>query len=331
MPMPPFLSELLASGQVPPEILQQMEAARDPALAQAGGGGFVQRGGEAPTFLQGQPPAPQQAPQAPQESQFSEFKPGPTNPTYADLFAENPAMGYAYLKAKGMPRNLYLNQIPLQGPDLKRYQDEEERRFNYFKARKDSRAAELALKRENRLEREAARREKESNRRLAALEEGKPLTVTELRDVRTDMQNMDMAEKALALLEGKSAGGLVGDKEATGLKGFVPDVLLQRFDPMGVDTRAALANIGSLRAQERSGGAIPAHEWERIKGFIPTDTDDPRTARKKLNQFLGEYRRALDNALQTFEGKKIPPGLRRDMERRAGGSRPSLEEILGRR
>lgn len=324
-----MFEELLASGQVPPEILQQMEAARDPRAARMRSGGFVQRGNEPPMAIPGM--MPQQPSQvdpatAPQMGQFQEFRPGPVNPTYADLYADNPEMGQAYLRSRGVPGHLQLGQVPLQGEDRKRYEDAEKRRFDYWKSRKDIEAAELARKREARLAAEGAARDKAADARMKRLEEGRPLTTVELRDVRKDIENMDSANLALTLLEGKNVKGMVGDKEATGWKGFVPDVILQRADPMGVDTRAALSNIGSLRAQERSGGAIPAHEWERIKGFIPTDTDDSRTARKKLRQFLDEYRRALRATMSTFEGRKIPQGLRKEIEGRAG--RPPLGEIF---
>jgi hypothetical protein len=305
-----MLQDLINSGQVPPEIMQQMEAARDPAA------GWVQAGG---------PPQVDPA-TAPRMSGMQEFKAGPVNPTYADLFAENPAMGYAYLKSRGLPQNLYLNQVPLQGDDRKRFEDAEKRRFDYWKSQRTVDQGELARQREERLEREGRARERAADARLRKLEEGRPLTSVELRDVRKDVENMDSAELALKLLEGQNVKGMVGDKEATGWKGFIPDVVLQRVDPMGVDTRAALSNIGSLRAQERSGGAIPPAEWERIKGFIPTETDNPVTARKKLRQFLDGYQRALRAHVSSFEGRKIPPGLRRDIERR---SRPSLEELLG--
>lgn len=314
MPVGSLLPELLASGQVPEDILRQMEAARDPAL------GWVQAGG--------QRPQPQVDPaSAPRMSRFEEFEPGPVNPTYADLYKDNTEMGYAYLRSKGIPRHLYLNQVPLQGDDLERFRDAEERRFNYWKSKKDVERAELAARRENRLADSADARERANDARMRRLEEGRPLTTTELREVRTDLGNMEAAELALNLLEGKNVKGMVGDRDATGWKGFAPDFVLQRIDPMGVDARAALSNIGSLRAQERSGGAIPAHEWERIKGFIPTDTDDPVTARKKLRQFIDEYRRSLRNHMSTYEGRKVPPRLRQDIEGRM--NRPPLDEIFG--
>jgi hypothetical protein len=310
MPVGSLLPQLLESGQVPEDILAQMESARDPAMG----------------FSQSQPPMQPQSVNPQNAPRMSEFEAGAMNPTYADLFKDNPAMGYAYLRSKGFPQHLYLNQVPLQGDDRKRFEDTEKRRFDYWRSQKDVEATQLAREREIRLEREGRAREKAADARTTRLEEGRPLTTVELRDVRTDLGNMDAAELALKLLEGKNVKGMVGDRAATGWKGFISDVILQRADPMGVDTRAALSNIGSLRAQERSGGAIPAHEWERIKGFIPTDTDSPVTARKKLRQFITEYQRALNNALATFEGRKVPPKLRQEMERRG---RPSLEELLG--
>lgn len=102
--------------------------------------------------------------------------------------------------------------------------------------------------------------------------------------------NLKKAETALALAEGKTVGGLVGDADATGWKGYAPDSLLQRVDEGGIDTRAAIADLGSMIIHERSGAAVTASEFPRLKPFIPTEKDDPPAVRKKLKRFVEIYK-----------------------------------------
>lgn len=113
-------------------------------------------------------------------------------------------------------------------------------------------------------------------------------------------QNLRMAENALDLVE--------RNKSATGLKGYLPDPLLQRTDPEGVDTRAAIANLGSMVIHDRSGAAVTASEFPRLRPFIPSTTDDPETVKKKLQQFVTEYRK-INNEMTDFykeSGYDIP-------------------------
>lgn len=111
--------------------------------------------------------------------------------------------------------------------------------------------------------------------------------------------NMRRAQRALRLMgEGQALPGETPDKDATGLKGFVPNLLLNRLDPKGVEARAAIADLGSLVIHERSGAAVTAAEFPRLAPFIPTEKDDPETARKKLRRFIQVYQEEM-NALQT--------------------------------
>lgn len=73
-------------------------------------------------------------------------------------------------------------------------------------------------------------------------------------------------------------------KEATGMKGYLPDMALNRMYPEGTEARAAVADIGSLVMHERSGAAVTASESPRLKPFIPLITDDKLTALKKLRR-----------------------------------------------
>ena len=72
--------------------------------------------------------------------------------------------------------------------------------------------------------------------------------------------------------------------ESTGLKGLLPDIVLNRFYPEGTVGRANVADIGSLVMHERSGAAVTASESPRLKPFIPLTTDDDKTVIKKLKR-----------------------------------------------
>lgn len=85
-------------------------------------------------------------------------------------------------------------------------------------------------------------------------------------------------DDAIAALEAKAGA------ESTGLKGYLPDVALNRMYPEGTEARAAVADIGSLIMHDRSGAAVTASESPRLKPFIPLVTDDKATALKKLKR-----------------------------------------------
>jgi hypothetical protein len=132
--------------------------------------------------------------------------------------------------------------------------------------------------------------------------------------------NLRMAENALALISGQSVGGAKGDKNATGIKSYLPDALLQRVDPSGVDTRAAIANLGSMVIHDRSGAAVTAAEFPRLRPFIPSANDAPEVVRKKLSQFVNEYRKVIDEMTDFYEeaGYNVPKDFHRGLSDQAG-------------
>jgi len=74
--------------------------------------------------------------------------------------------------------------------------------------------------------------------------------------------------------------------DAVGAKGYLPQDVLNRTDPKGIDARAGIADIGSLVLHDRSGAAVTASESPRLMPFIPLITDDIKTATKKLKRML---------------------------------------------
>src|SRR5690606_21631841 len=99
---------------------------------------------------------------------------------------------------------------------------------------------------------------------------------------------------------GKDVGQLKGDTEATGWKAYMPQALLNRMDPEGVDARAMISDIGSLVIHDRSGAAVTAAESPRLMPFIPLATDDAATARKKLVRFKQLYEQEQNAMQETY-------------------------------
>jgi hypothetical protein len=143
---------------------------------------------------------------------------------------------------------------------------------------------------------------------------GKPLPASASKGYLDNLQNLDRAQKALDLVEGKTLGDAVGDPQATGLKGYLPNQLLNRVDPEGVDTRAAIADLGSLVIHDRSGAAVTAAEFPRLAPFIPTAMDNPETVRKKLKLFVQNYKALVDDSAEFYKasGYNVPALTRKN-------------------
>jgi hypothetical protein len=129
-----------------------------------------------------------------------------------------------------------------------------------------------------------------------------------------NIQNLRKAENALTLLEGNQLGDATGDKSATGKKGLLTnlgvlgDTALNAMDPEGVDTRAAIGDLGSMVIHDRSGAAVTAAEFPRLRPFIPLATDSPEVARKKTRRFIQEYKAEVEAQKEFFtsSGYKVP-------------------------
>lgn len=91
---------------------------------------------------------------------------------------------------------------------------------------------------------------------------------------------------------------------AIGWKGYIPDAVLNRMFPQGVQTRSGLQNVGSLILHNRFGAALTKTELQRA-GFIPFDTDSQATALDKLRK-LKEYIAAETAALEEQAGPATP-------------------------
>jgi hypothetical protein len=123
-----------------------------------------------------------------------------------------------------------------------------------------------------------------------------------------NQENLRQAQKALDLISGKNVGEATGDVAATGVKGYLPNVLLNQVDPSGVDVRAAIADIGSMMIHTRSGAAVSASEFPRLQPFVPSVRDDAETAKKKLRLFVQNYKAIQDDQEQFYQdsGYNVP-------------------------
>ena len=161
---------------------------------------------------------------------------------------------------------------------------------------------------------------------------GKPMPASAAKSLLENQTNLRRAEQALELAQGKELpGGIKGDTAATGLKGLIPNQVLNRIDPAGVDTRAAIADLGSMVIHDRSGAAVTAAEFPRLAPFIPSPTDDAETVQKKLRQFVSSYRAIVDDQIEFHRelGYKVPAqvlrsGAQGTEQRPPDGSAPRI-------
>lgn len=109
--------------------------------------------------------------------------------------------------------------------------------------------------------------------------EKEPLTAKQQQAVLDNRANMGTIDAAYARVEAMP--------DAFGLKNILPDELMQRLPGKGysdgVAARAAVQNIGSLKIHDRSGAAVTAAEFPRLKQFVPLTTDTPEVVKEKLS------------------------------------------------
>lgn len=104
-----------------------------------------------------------------------------------------------------------------------------------------------------------------------------------------------------------------GNPKAFGAQNYIiPDAIQQRLDPTGVAARAIVADIGSLKIHDRSGAAVSAMEFPRLKPFIPQASDSPEVVITKLQNFKREAAQIQADLTATYsreQGYKPSPVL----------------------
>lgn len=149
------------------------------------------------------------------------------------------------------------------------------------------------------------------------------------------LRKVDDTLAALAAPEARNSTGIV--------PGMTPGFILDRADPEGVRARALIADISSLKIHDRSGAAVTAAEFPRLRPFIPQVGDNAETIRTKLENFRREYDAILRDTYETYgpsngyrqlpavegiltpQGEAAPSG-----SARAGVQRPPLTDFFRR-
>jgi hypothetical protein len=140
----------------------------------------------------------------------------------------------------------------------------------------------------------------------------KPVPENVLKAMLTNSTSERQVDTALQLLGGKTVDGLQGDAGAIGpIQGRIPDTILQKSNPNGVVTRAAIADIGSMIIHDRSGAAVTIAEMPRLIPFIPQITDTPEAAKAKLTRMKAELTNIGNEfrAVHESAGYTMPTGL----------------------
>jgi hypothetical protein len=113
---------------------------------------------------------------------------------------------------------------------------------------------------------------------------------------------------------------------ALGAKALIPDMILNRLPGKsgqgGVMARAGVGDVGSLIIHDRTGATMAVAEARRLQPFIPSPTDDSKTALTKLRRLralLAEETEALQDFYTPEQGYR---GL-------GGGSRPDFSNVQG--
>ena len=104
---------------------------------------------------------------------------------------------------------------------------------------------------------------------------------------------------------------LNSDPNATGAKSVIPDFALNRIDKKGIDARAAIGNLSSMVIRDRSGAAVTAAEFPRLRPFLPSLYDDYETIKKKLASFYKVIQEENQIYLQSLSdsGYTVPTSL----------------------
>jgi hypothetical protein len=119
-----------------------------------------------------------------------------------------------------------------------------------------------------------------------------------------------MTENVVALRKIEdAAAALSKTPEATGagvgaVNSVAPNAVTNFMFPEGVNARALISDIGSLKIHDRSGAAVSVSEFPRLAPFIPTVGDSGPVLKDKLANFQREYINALNDMNSEYGADK---------------------------
>lgn len=136
---------------------------------------------------------------------------------------------------------------------------------------------------------------------------GKEIPANVNKSIIENQQNLSKIDRAMAAI--KANPGAVGPLN------MIPgaEAVRQYTNPEGIEARAGVGDIGSLILHDRSGAAVTASEFPRLKPFIPTASDSPEAAQTKLARFKQIYEEEAGLLAQTYskeQGYKESPLLK---------------------
>lgn len=141
------------------------------------------------------------------------------------------------------------------------------------------------------------------------------------------------AENQANLTKVDEAIGLVrANPDAVGkvamLPGWAAQYVPGQAGEGGVTTRAMVSDLGSLKIHQRSGAAVTAAEFPRLRPFIPNPAiDSPKTIADKLENFRKEYANILELTEAGYPASAIIARQKAEGERQrsnlGGGAAPA--------
>lgn len=129
---------------------------------------------------------------------------------------------------------------------------------------------------------------------------------------------------------------LDANPQAVGLTRAAGENINQRIDPKGINTRADIADIGSLILHDRSGAAVTVSEAPRLMPFIPRITDSDKAAKIKLQRLRdniasmqGEIETQFDpsNGYAPLDSGRSAPAASAARAQPPGPKRPPLSSF----
>jgi hypothetical protein len=111
---------------------------------------------------------------------------------------------------------------------------------------------------------------------------GQPIPTTLTEEFVQNQSSVNSIDRTIKLLE--------ENPDAVGpITGRVPSAIRDPFaNQSNVETRAAVAQIGSTLIKNISGATVPLGEVDRLRPFIPFASDDPETVKTKLRNLKKE-------------------------------------------
>jgi hypothetical protein len=113
------------------------------------------------------------------------------------------------------------------------------------------------------------------------------------------------------------------------LKGMTPDPVLNRVDPQGVATRAALAEIAAAKVHDLSGTAVAVSEFGRLKKFLPQINDSAETAKIKLDGMRAEIQDIMNMTNSIYSESQGYKGIPNLNEQKPAGKIPRYNPATG--